>query len=88
MGAAFRRGLSCELAITGSITVAVVIAGDAFKGFNAAAADARIEHSSYSFNSRCFGSSGSSDSSLQAGSLFRTNCWERIAAEHWTARVS
>ena len=45
MGVAFRRGLGCELAITGSITVAVATAGDASKGFGAAAADARIEHS-------------------------------------------
>ena len=45
MGVAFRMGLGCELAITGSITVAVATAGDASKGFGAAAADARIEHS-------------------------------------------
>ena len=88
MGVAFRRELSCELAITGSITVAVAIAGDASEGFGAAAADAKIEHNSCSFNSRCFGSSVSSGSSLQSGSLFRTNCLERIDAEHWTARVS
>jgi hypothetical protein len=56
VGVAFRRGLGCELAITGSITVAVATAGDASKGFGAAAAVARIEHSSCSFNSRCFGS--------------------------------